>query len=302
MNTDFSIIIPTYNRAELIIPTLDSISEQKYENWECLIIDDGSTDNTGDVIKNICSKDPRFIYVYQENAERSVARNNGIRLAKGNWICFLDSDDLYERNYLFELSQFLEINNFPCMVMSDFSIQNDEKKIIYNVPKIDKVQVADWLIKHPVSPSRVCVHRSILNKYRFRKDICIVEDSVLWISIANSFPILQLKKPLVIYRIHENNSVLKSSGAILKRYFGLKLFFEDPLSSQISTSTKKFIISDAEFRLAEYYALKKKRLKALYYTLKSFYSHFNNEQFKMRLFFVFSLLPGFYVAWKKIKS
>ena len=74
----FSIIIPTYNRAHLISMAIDSVIAQTFENWELIIVDDGSTDNTKELVDNYCSIDKRIRYIYQENAERSAARNNGI--------------------------------------------------------------------------------------------------------------------------------------------------------------------------------------------------------------------------------
>jgi glycosyltransferase involved in cell wall biosynthesis len=92
----FSIIIPSYNRAALIIETLNSVCSQTFQNWECIVVDDGSTDTTRDVIEALSIQDDRIRYIYQDNAERSNARNNGIRNAKGEWICFLDSDDAFD--------------------------------------------------------------------------------------------------------------------------------------------------------------------------------------------------------------
>ncbi|HPY82753.1 MAG TPA: glycosyltransferase family A protein, partial [Bacteroidales bacterium] len=75
----FSIIIPTYNRAHILPRTIASVLAQTYSNWECIIVDDGSTDSTKDLIASY--SDTRIKYVYQHNAERSAARNNGIRNA-----------------------------------------------------------------------------------------------------------------------------------------------------------------------------------------------------------------------------
>ncbi len=86
-----SIILPTYNRAGLISAALDSLLRQTYQKWECIIIDDGSTDDTVNVLKTY--DDPRIVYVYQENRGVSAARNTGISRCKGNMIALLDSDD-----------------------------------------------------------------------------------------------------------------------------------------------------------------------------------------------------------------
>ena len=94
----FSIIIPSYNRANHLPKAIESVLAQSFTDWELIIVDDGSTDNTSDVVASY--NDPRIKYIYQENAERSAARNNGIRNANGEWICFLDSDDVYLNQHL----------------------------------------------------------------------------------------------------------------------------------------------------------------------------------------------------------
>ncbi len=98
-----SIIIPTYNRANLIIETLESIIAQSYSSWECIIIDDLSTDNTTEVINNYIKFDSRFTLIQREKTQTkgpSSCRNIGIVNAKGNYILFLDSDDLISKNCL----------------------------------------------------------------------------------------------------------------------------------------------------------------------------------------------------------
>lgn len=94
-----SIIIPTYNRAHLIGETLDSIVAQTYTHWECIIVDDGSTDNTDELVKEYVAKDPRFQYHKRPDSHKpggNGARNFGFEVSKGRFIVFLDSDDFLE--------------------------------------------------------------------------------------------------------------------------------------------------------------------------------------------------------------
>ena len=98
-----SIIIPTYNRAHLIGDTLDSILNQTYLKWECLIIDDGSSDKTDEVIRMYCKKDSRFKYYNRPDKHLpggNGARNYGLQLAKGEYIIFFDSDDIMTENHV----------------------------------------------------------------------------------------------------------------------------------------------------------------------------------------------------------
>ncbi|MFC7670076.1 glycosyltransferase family 2 protein [Hymenobacter humi] len=89
-----SIIIPCYNYGWLLAETLDSVLAQTYQQWECIIIDDGSTDTTRVVATSYQARDSRFRYVYQPNGGLSAARNHGLQAATGEYIQFLDADDL----------------------------------------------------------------------------------------------------------------------------------------------------------------------------------------------------------------
>ena len=95
-----SVIIPAYNAEQFLDETLESVLSQTYENWECIIVNDGSTDNTESIAKKWCEKDARFCYFYKENSGVSDTRNLGIKEARGEYIAFLDADDLYMPNFL----------------------------------------------------------------------------------------------------------------------------------------------------------------------------------------------------------
>lgn len=103
----FSIVIPVYNRQELVKPTLDSVLNQSFTDFEILVIDDGSTDNSASVIEKYAASRPNIKLIKTQNQERGAARNTGIRAAIGNFIVFLDSDDLMHTNHLEVLNQYL---------------------------------------------------------------------------------------------------------------------------------------------------------------------------------------------------
>ena len=97
-NPFFSVVVPTYNRGDLITKTLRSLQVQDYDNYEIIVVDDGSTDHTEEIVKGVL--DHRTTYVKKANAERAAARNFGARRAKGAYVNFFDSDDLALPNHL----------------------------------------------------------------------------------------------------------------------------------------------------------------------------------------------------------
>ena len=95
-----SIIVPCYKQAEYLPETLESVLAQTYRDWECIVVNDGSPDDTEAVAKRYCEKDARIKYLYQENQGVAMARNNGIRHSSGKYILPLDGDDKIENSYL----------------------------------------------------------------------------------------------------------------------------------------------------------------------------------------------------------
>lgn len=124
-----SIIIPTFNRASLLVETLTSIKHQTYKNWECIIVDDGSTDNTNDVVKEFIHDDNRFSYHHRSTCRANGgngARNDGFLKSKGDYIKWLDSDDLLT-NTILEL-EVNELKNFDCdIVLSSWQYFDNSK-------------------------------------------------------------------------------------------------------------------------------------------------------------------------------
>lgn len=113
MNNLVSIIMPSYNTAKYISAAIESILNQTYENWELIIVDDCSTDNTDEILTEYAKKDSRIRYYKNEkNSGAAVARNRALRQAKGKWVAFLDSDDLWEKDKLEKQICFMKKNNY----------------------------------------------------------------------------------------------------------------------------------------------------------------------------------------------
>src|SRR5687767_6071987 len=103
-----TVVVPTYNRADLIADTIKSLLAQEYQNYEILVIDDGSTDNTEQVVNAL--KADKVSYIKKGNAERAAARNYGASLAKGEYVNFFDSDDIALPNHLSEAANMISLN------------------------------------------------------------------------------------------------------------------------------------------------------------------------------------------------
>jgi glycosyltransferase involved in cell wall biosynthesis len=103
-----SVIVPCFNYGHLLAETLESVRSQSLGEWECIVVDDGSTDDTGSVARSYASRDQRFSYLHQENRGLSAARNAGLRAARGGYVQLLDADDLLETEKLREHGAFLD--------------------------------------------------------------------------------------------------------------------------------------------------------------------------------------------------
>ena len=142
-----SVIVPVYNAEHTIIETLDSIRNQTFTDFEVIIINDGSTDNSLTLLKDYISSDQRFQLIIQNNAGVSVARNTGLDNVKGEWVCFIDSDDLISANYLASLANKIS-SDIEQIQISEINIWGCEDKTIY-VERFVENEVLKYVLKHP---------------------------------------------------------------------------------------------------------------------------------------------------------
>ena len=156
-----SIVVPCYNQAQYLDETLQSVLDQTYANWECIIVNDGSPDNTEEKARVWTAKDSRFIYIYQENSGLCSARNKGIEIAKGEFILPLDADDKIAPDYVS-----LAVMSFQ---------ENDFLKIVYcKVEKFGEEQGA-WLL--PNFSHTVLVQGNLIN-------CCAMYKKADWIKVG----------------------------------------------------------------------------------------------------------------------
>ncbi|MGQ0828892.1 MAG: glycosyltransferase family 2 protein [Bacteroidota bacterium] len=284
----FSIVLPSYNRAHILRETIASVLNQSFTNWELLIVDDGSKDNTKEIVTGL--KDDRIRYIYQTNQERSVARNNGIKNVLGQYICFLDSDDLYKSNHLENLyNEIKQLDFSEALFFVNHTTLIDKNQASTTTLKYDKT--SDYFIKNSIIPVRVCIHRSIFKFFQFDPRIVIVEDAVLWTQIALKYPIYHIEKETVIYRWHDENSVNIKNNCFLPRLNGLKILFESKqIKGKISTKKRNEAISNCYYGIARHYEYKKRFFLMLKYLLFSYYYQPKNPYNKAKIFMIYKLI------------
>lgn len=226
-NPRISVIIPCYNSEKFIKETMDSVLSQTYRDFEVIVIDDGSKDKTREIIQSF--DDERIKYYYKKNGGMADARNEGIKLAKGEHIAFLDHDDIWFSDKL-EL-QLSEIEKSECIgiVYSGYIEINDKHIILRESRPLRKGMILkNLLIEGNIvgTPSCVIVRKRVLDKVGvFNPSLSISADWDLWIRIAKFYQVSFVDKVLLKYRVHENsahkNLILyeKDSLAVLCSYF-----------------------------------------------------------------------------------
>lgn len=184
----FSIIIPTYNRADFIAETIDTILQQKFEDYELIIVDDGSTDHTEDVINTVTSD--KVKYFKKENGERGAARNYGAEKTSGDYLIFFDSDDIMYPDHLSVLFDFIKKKQQPEVVYNPYEILNKstgKKTTIWETPDNLKQKLA---IDNFLACNSVTIRKDIFNGLKFAEDrgLATVEDKELWLRAAARHP------------------------------------------------------------------------------------------------------------------
>ncbi len=227
-----SVIIPTYNRGWIIKEAIDSVLSQDYRDFELIVVDDGSTDNTDDIL-NSYRED--IIVFRQKNQGVSAARNRGLAEASGRFIAFLDSDDLWLPQKLSRQVEFFNKN-------PDAQICQTEETWIRKGVRVNpkKRHKKPWgMIFEPslalclVSPSAVMIRRSLFEKVGgFDETLPACEDYDLWLRISCRYPVYLIDTPLIIKRGGHNDQLSASSGLDKFRIKSLNKIIESDLLSK----------------------------------------------------------------------
>lgn len=188
--------MPSYNQGPYLPEALDSVLAQTYQNWECLIVDDGSKDNTAEVAKSYCAKDSRIKYIYQENSGVSAARNNGVAHSKGEFILPLDGDDKIA-------PEFLELTLQE--IVKDRNIRVVYTDVQYFGSRDDIYQLPDFSLEQLLGMNVMCV-TSLFRREDFDKAGGFnsnmkegFEDWDFWVSMFQDGQGTAVKVPKVLF-------------------------------------------------------------------------------------------------------
>ena len=222
----FSVIIPLYNKVPYVAKAIQSVLAQTYEDYELIVMDDGSRDDSYSIaLKTIAGHSHCHIY-RQKNRGVSLARNNGVALSQGDYLCFLDADDWWEPTFLEEMSELIEEFPDAGIYGTNYTIVNETKHKTRVAPigvengfekgYINYCQVYAKTLAMPLTSISVAIPRIVFDEMKgFPQGIKLGEDFLLWIHIALKYKVVFLNKPLAYYN-QDVDSL--HSGTHKKRY------------------------------------------------------------------------------------
>lgn len=268
-----SIIIPTFNRAHLIGETLDSVLAQTYTNWECIVVDDGSTDNTDELLVSYCNKDKRFQYHHRPKDRLpggNAARNYGFELSKGEYIQWFDSDDLMLPDFLKNKVVVLT-NELDLVICSGYKVNqylNNKKTIKLNESADLFREYVLWKLQI-LTPSILFRKSFLIDKDLFCSKIYRGQETEFFSRLFFLLPQRNYKiinSPLFLYRQHH-----KSKTKLNKKY--IKKFKESESLIIIENFKRSLHLKDEEL----IYFFYKSLIKLMFLALKK--EHLNNSEF-----------------------
>ncbi len=219
MKPFFSVIIPTFNRADLLASAITSVLAQSFDDWELIVVDDGSTDHTSAIVHSFA--DDRITYIWQENGQLNAARNRGVSAATGLYICFCDDDDSYLPNHLSVHHSALTVARFPVaiahsqMMLMQNGIVSDGNK--YTPEQFGSPAKFAW---EGGSVFALSIHHQIFHELKFDEKYILWEDAHFLVRVCLKFPFIQIDTtPTVMCNLHaqsrttmysENNEAIES--------------------------------------------------------------------------------------------
>lgn len=234
MNPKVSIIIPVYNTEKYLSSCLDTVLNQTYQNTEIILVDDGSTDNSAQIINQYAKKDPRIRTIHQKNSGQSAARNAGLKKATGDFIGFIDSDDTVSKTFIKELlDPYLQDSNISlsvCGLRYHWLKTNTTKDVFLNPLRKRKKHESktNYILYLLTIDGRLysafnkLYHRKFLKNIRFDQNINFAEDTKFVLDYLKNTPehseISFILKPLCHYNYGTETSTLKKTAINWKNW------------------------------------------------------------------------------------
>lgn len=272
-NPFFSIILPVFNRENHVIRAIQSILDQEFNDWELIVVNDASTDGTNEILDKI--KNPQVRVIHNEvNLERCVSRNIGIEQAKGEYICFLDSDDYHLSFHLSKFYDLIKSRNFEKAFYFSNAYNETEsgERSDRFCPNFDVNKPYHYFLNFTVNPQRWAIHKSIFEQVQFDPKVIICEDMDTSMRIvASGFPIYQLQERTTVYVAASDSFTHGDSKKWEKELFYLKrIFNKKEFKGKLPIFSKLRLLSMCYYHLAVKSNQLNQKFSTLKYGIKSF--------------------------------
>ncbi len=239
----FSIIIPTYNRPNLLVRSIESVLNQTYQNFEVIVVNDGSSEGSFEYteIKKQFFNNEKLLFIDKLNGGPSSARNEGIRNSNGEYVCFLDDDDYYLDNHLNELYKLIQSNNSALGLYRTFSYFEEIGKglIPQNYTKLGNEHAVIYILHHLLLPVNVCINKVIFNHYLFNESLRYAEDYELWVRILIEYPIFENPIHTTVYDRTRESASSGSIPVFLNYINSFEIIFSNSNSNKIISNSFK---------------------------------------------------------------
>lgn len=233
-----SVVMPAYNAEKYLEAAVNSVLNQTYWNWELILIDDGSSDNTINIAKKLVKKDNRIKLIFNpENLGVSATRNKGINLAQGNWIAFLDSDDIWKDSKIEKQISFAKEKNVDFIFSGVCYIAENGSpfKGIFNVPF--KTSFQELLKQNIITCSSVLIKKHHFDHVKMEKDH-MHEDYAVWLRIlSDGIFAYGINEPLLVYRISTTSKSGRKINSFKMTYRVFRFINLNPYKSILYTGS-----------------------------------------------------------------
>jgi GalNAc5-diNAcBac-PP-undecaprenol beta-1,3-glucosyltransferase len=218
----FSVIIPTYNRAGFIADTLRSVLAQTFAAFEILVVDDGSKDNTADIVRQL--PDARLQYYAKENGERGLARNYGVARAQGEYVLFLDSDDLLHPTHLATLHAAIQAQNQPNFIATKFDFNRNGQRSSSDLAPLPSGHYGlDFFLNGNALACNICVRRQNPGLKLFEEDrtFAAVEDWMFMLENTQHDTVYLVDAVTLTMNDHDARSMRADNEGLIRRWLKL---------------------------------------------------------------------------------